>query len=51
MSKIRSLLEVLVKTDECRQTQPVASIIQALRSSGLSRCPSATSGDLSQFGL
>ena len=39
MSKIRSLLEVLLKADECCQTQPVALTIQALRSSGLYRCP------------
>ncbi len=39
MSKIRSLLEVLTKADECCQTQPVALTIQTLRSSGLYRCP------------
>jgi hypothetical protein len=41
MSKIGSLLELLLTTDECRQTQPVALIIQASRSSGLFRCPCA----------
>jgi len=37
MSKTRDLPEVLVKNDECRQIQPVGSMIQPLANCGL--CP------------
>ena len=37
MSKIHGLAEVLVKNDECRQTQPVGSMIQPLANCDLCR--------------
>ncbi len=46
----RDLLEVVLKTDECRQAPSAALIIQASRSSGIFRCQSATSGDFPRIG-